>query len=175
MSDWRTPKQDKIERDKPRPRNRGILKKGERRKGVKARIDEIKSAQSRTLRYRDWIVSEWKRFKEHPEWYRPLPKSYPARRYNPHYDEWFDREQKRLSELLLAAIKDRVLTFEEAGEYRVEKPWHWPFQRINSNGAKEYACRHSIGHGGIHGCDGCCQTEEAKLAIHYQTKPEDSE
>lgn len=35
--------------------------------------------------------------------------------------------------------------------------WHWPFLRINSNGAKEYACYHGIGHGGVHGCDGCCR------------------
>lgn len=40
-----------------------------------------------------------------------------------------------------------------------EKTWHWPYQRTNSNGAKEYACRHGVGHGGIHGCDGCCQDE----------------
>lgn len=37
------------------------------------------------------------------------------------------------------------------------KKWHWPFLRINSNGAKEYACEHGVGHGGIHGCDGCCK------------------
>lgn len=34
--------------------------------------------------------------------------------------------------------------------------WSWPFLRVNSNGAKEYACPHGVGHGGIHGCDGCC-------------------
>lgn len=34
--------------------------------------------------------------------------------------------------------------------------WHWPYQRINSGGDKEYACPHGAGHGGIHGCDGCC-------------------
>jgi len=37
-----------------------------------------------------------------------------------------------------------------------DKPWHWPFQRVNFGGAKEYSCLHGIGHGGIHGCDGCC-------------------
>ena len=175
MSAWTTPKQIKIERDKPRCRNRGILKKGERHKGRKARIDEILSAKQRTLRYRDWIVGEWKRFKDHPEWYRPFPKEYPARHYNPQYDKRFDREQKHLEDLLEKAIGDRVLTFDEAVVYEIEKPWHWPFQRINSNGAREYACRHGIGHGGLHGCDGCCGSEEAKLAIHYQTKPEEFE
>lgn len=34
--------------------------------------------------------------------------------------------------------------------------WNWPYLRMNSNGAKEYACPHGTGHGGIHGCDGCC-------------------
>lgn len=36
------------------------------------------------------------------------------------------------------------------------KPWSWPFLRVNSGGDKEYACRHGVGHGGTHGCDGCC-------------------
>lgn len=174
MSDWTTPKQIKIERDKPRCRNRGIFK-GKRHKGRKARIDEILSAKQHTLRYRDWIVSEWKRFKEHPEWYRPNPALYRWKPYHPRYDEWFDRENKNLNQLLVMAINDKVLTYEEAKEYQVEKPWAWPFQRINSNGAREYACSHGIGHGGLHGCDGCCQSEEAKLAIHYQSKPKEAE
>lgn len=37
------------------------------------------------------------------------------------------------------------------------KDWHWPYQRINSSGTKEYSCPHGVGHGGIHGCDGCCR------------------
>lgn len=40
---------------------------------------------------------------------------------------------------------------------REEKPWHWPYLRHNIFGAKEYACRHGVGHGGVHGCDGCCR------------------
>ncbi len=36
------------------------------------------------------------------------------------------------------------------------KHWQWPFLRVNSNGAKEYECPHGVGHGGVHGCDGCC-------------------
>lgn len=36
------------------------------------------------------------------------------------------------------------------------KKHEWKFLRINIGGAKEYACSHGIGHGGIHGCDGCC-------------------
>ena len=37
------------------------------------------------------------------------------------------------------------------------KNWKWPYLRINFNGDKEYACPHGIGHGGFHGCDGCCR------------------
>ena len=43
---------------------------------------------------------------------------------------------------------------------KVIKAWHWPFLRINSGGDKEYACRHGIGHGGMHGCDGCCRDKD---------------
>ncbi len=32
-----------------------------------------------------------------------------------------------------------------------KKKWDWPW-----NGRGELACKHGIGHGGIHGCDGCC-------------------
>lgn len=47
---WSTPKQIKIERaGEPRPLRRGPLKKSERKKGRKARIDEV--------------VAEWKRYK----------------------------------------------------------------------------------------------------------------
>jgi len=35
------------------------------------------------------------------------------------------------------------------------KDWKWPYQRINFGGDKEYSCPHEIGHGGLHGCDGC--------------------
>ena len=34
--------------------------------------------------------------------------------------------------------------------------WGWPYQRVNFFGSLEYACPHGIGHGGVHGCDGCC-------------------
>ncbi len=45
------------------------------------------------------------------------------------------------------------------------KNWKWPFQRINSGGDKEYACPHGIGHGGIHGCDGCCHHKSFKESV----------
>ena len=40
--------------------------------------------------------------------------------------------------------------------------WDWPDAGINSNGALEHFCPHGVGHGGIHGCDGCCQHESFK-------------
>ena len=39
------------------------------------------------------------------------------------------------------------------------KSWHWPYLRTNVGGVKEYACKHGVGHGGIHGCceESCCR------------------
>lgn len=48
--------------------------------------------------------------------------------------------------------------------------WHWPFQRINSNGKKEFSCPHGIGHGGIHGCDGCCRHKSFKRELKNKIK-----
>lgn len=54
-----------------------------------------------------------------------------------------------------------------------KKPWHWPFLRVNFGGAKEYACKHGQGHGGIHGCDGCCKDpnfprEKPQIEIEWE-------
>jgi len=49
--------------------------------------------------------------------------------------------------------------------------WDWPY-----HGRGELSCPHSVGHGGIHGCDGCCRApgfKEAwaqRLAEGYQLK-----
>jgi hypothetical protein len=40
------------------------------------------------------------------------------------------------------------------------KKWHWPFLRINFGGDIELMCEHGVGHGGLHGCDGCCRDKE---------------
>jgi hypothetical protein len=45
------------------------------------------------------------------------------------------------------------------------KNWKWPFQRINFGGSTEYACPHGIGHGGVHGCDGCCDHPSYKKEV----------
>ena len=35
--------------------------------------------------------------------------------------------------------------------------WEWPLLRTNSGGDIEFMCPHGVGHGGTHGCDGCCK------------------
>lgn len=40
--------------------------------------------------------------------------------------------------------------------YSSGKYWHWPKGRVNHGGSQEYLCQHGVGHGGVHGCDGCC-------------------
>ncbi len=52
------------------------------------------------------------------------------------------------------------------------KDWKWPFLRINFNGAKEYECPHGVGHGGFHGCEGCCShpSFEKMTQKHRETK-----
>lgn len=38
------------------------------------------------------------------------------------------------------------------------KNWKWPHYRRHDSKV-EWACPHGVGHGGIHGCDGCCSHE----------------
>lgn len=51
---------------------------------------------------------------------------------------------------------------------QVLKNWHWPYHRINNNGDIEWACPHNVGHGGIHGCDGCCAHESFSNRVRYK-------
>lgn len=37
----------------------------------------------------------------------------------------------------------------------VPADWPWP-RYARYDGKVEYRCPHEIGHGGVHGCDGCC-------------------
>lgn len=118
---WSTPKQIKIERaGEPRPSRRGALKKGERRKGKKARIDEILSARKECLRYAEYIKNDRQRRTEHPEWYIPVEGRY--RRYDPEYRKWFDKVEVKLLKLLKAAVNDEVITDGELGDYLVGEP-----------------------------------------------------
>lgn len=120
LDKWTTPKQIKIERKgEPRPLRRGVLKKGERRKGKKARIDEILSAKKEAIRYAEWMVNEHKRKLEHPEWYKS---SNELLVYNPEYGKRFDRASLKLNILILAAIEDKVIFVDDITQYEVNKP-----------------------------------------------------
>lgn len=116
---WTTPKQIKIEREgEPRGIKRGKLKKGERRKGKKARMDEVLSAFKDCQRYKQYILDDQQRRKEHPEWYTPLPESH-LRRYDPEYRKWFGKAQLKLYTLVGDAVRDNVMTFKESKQYEV--------------------------------------------------------
>lgn len=118
QDNWTTPKQIKIERaGEPRGTKRGKLKKGERRKGKKARIDEVLSAKKNCERYKQYILDDEKRRRERPEWYTQVEGK--ARRYDPEYRKWFTKSQTTLINLIGKAIRDEVLTEEEAKQYEV--------------------------------------------------------
>jgi len=55
-------------------------------------------------------------------------------------------------------MRDRPKYIKPSDWKRLEK-WHWPPIRAKREGydlVMEYMCPHGIGHGGVHGCDGCC-------------------
>lgn len=115
---WTTPKQIKIERaGEPKGIKRGVLKKGQRRKGKKARIDEILSAKKKAEQYRQWFHDEQKRKREHPEWFKPIKG---LRNYDPHYEEWFNKSNNRLKEIVECAVKDGVISTKDAENYMIE-------------------------------------------------------
>lgn len=118
QDNWTTPKQIKIEREgEPRGVRRGKLKKGERKKGKKARLDEILSAKKEAERYRRYIWDDSARRLEHPEWYRPIKGPY--HRYEPNYQEWFDAASLKLNLLLVRAVTDGVIDRDEIEQYQV--------------------------------------------------------
>lgn len=118
QDNWTTPKQIKIERaGEPRGTKRGSLKKGERRKGKKARMDEVLSAKRECERYKQYVLDDEKRRIEHPEWYTPVERGY--RRYDPEYRKWFSKSQTLLLNLIGKAIRDEVMTEEDAKDYKV--------------------------------------------------------
>jgi hypothetical protein len=53
--------------------------------------------------------------------------------------------------------KTKMITLHNGRKVPAFNEWGWPFDRINSGGDIEYACEHGVGHGGMHGCDGCCR------------------
>lgn len=118
QDNWTTPKQIKIERaGEPKGTKRGKLKKGERRKGKKARLDEILSAKNDCVRYSQHIKDDAQRRREHPQWYTPFEG--PGTRYDPEYRKWFEKALVKLKTLLKKAIKDGVITENEAVYYEV--------------------------------------------------------
>lgn len=120
QDNWTTPKQIKIERaGEPRGTRRGILKKGQRKKGRKARLDEVLAAKKEAERYRQYVHDDEKRRIEHPEWYTPEPESR-LRRYDPEYKKWFAKAKEKLDKLIEKAIKDGVMDKETSEYYIVE-------------------------------------------------------
>lgn len=119
QDNWTTPKALKIERaGEPRGTRRGPLKKGDRRKGIKARKDELLSSQRRIQWYADRLSEEHKRRQEHPELYRATKNGLVP--WYPRWDEHFNRLQKLHKKLLDAALSDGIIS--EADSWRVENP-----------------------------------------------------
>lgn len=115
-NNWSEPKQNKIARaGEPKGVKRGVLKKGERRKGKKARIDEVLSARNSARQYFEWMERDKKTRQEHPEWYRHTAGS-GLRPYEPHYQKWYQREFDRHAKLLEQCILDGVVTTDESKE-----------------------------------------------------------
>ena len=116
---WTTPKQIKIEREgePTKETKRGTLKKGKRRKGRKARIDELLAEKKRAEYYRQHFHDDQKRLKEHPERYTPVRGLHP---YLPDYKGWFVEHKAKLDNLIDRAVKDGVIDAETSDYYRVE-------------------------------------------------------
>ena len=103
---WNTPKQIKIEREgEPRGFHRGPLKKKYRRKGKKARMDEIISAQNRVKQYYEWVIRERSR---HTGWDDRAM-----------YKAWHTEAVRKLRNLLKLALRDGIIS--EKGARHVQE------------------------------------------------------
>lgn len=106
----------KVEREgEPRGIRRGPTKRKNRHKGVKARMDQILSAFRQVKREAEWVVAERRRKAEHPE------------RYSSNYfylvlERRFDQYNKKLMKLVAGAVKDGVISEQDALNYVVLKP-----------------------------------------------------
>lgn len=119
QDNWTTPKQLKIEREgEPRGTRRGPLKKGQRKKGRKARLDEVLAAKKDCELYRQYVNNDERQRIEHPEWYTPIEGRY--KRYDPQYKEWFYKCKVKLDKLIEKAIEDGVMDKETSEYYVVE-------------------------------------------------------
>lgn len=118
QDNWTTPKQIKIERaGEPRGTRRGPKRKADRRKGKKARMDEVLAAFKECQRYKKYLLDDQQRRIEHPEWYTPPTMG--LRRYDPEYKKWFGKAQLKLWILVGDAVRDNVMTFKESKQYEV--------------------------------------------------------
>jgi len=98
--------------------------------------------------------------------------------------EWFMCKNPLLgglspNDMLEAGRGKKLLTFIENQLKENQPPddlvdWDWPYLRVNSSGAKEYVCLHGVGHGGIHGCDGCCRHESFNRRTSKRRKKKES-
>jgi len=84
---------------------------------------------------------------------------------------WFFKKlskiQSQKESVYLQGSELEVIYYDEGGKRKMRVPchpldnelrrWKWPYLRINFGGSVELECPHEVGHGGIHGCDGCCQ------------------
>lgn len=98
---WTTPKHLKIEREgEPRGFKRGPMKRKDRKKGKKARMDEIISAKNDVKRYYDWV-------KEDAKWGISTRDS---------YRNWHAKSVQKLQKLLKSGVEDDIIT-KEGAEY----------------------------------------------------------
>lgn len=94
---WHTPKHIKIEREgEPRDSRRGATKKKDRRKGPKARMDEIISMRNQARLYLKWIKDD-----DDKNWGRPIREA---------YRRWYARDVKKLDKMLKTALEDGIIT-----------------------------------------------------------------
>lgn len=109
QDNWSMPKQLKIARDgEPKGIKRG--KNKDRRKGQKARLDELLAAKKTAEAYRKWTLKSIER-----------AEIYGREDYFTGWGDLFQKARKKIEVLILAAALDGVLkTKEEAEFYRVE-------------------------------------------------------
>lgn len=94
---WTTPKHLKIEREgEPRGLRRGPTKKKDRRKGQKARMDEIVAARNQVKRYYDWAQEDKQRNG--------------ATFMRSAYTKWHAEDVQKLRKLLKLALADGIIT-----------------------------------------------------------------
>lgn len=93
MSDWTEPKANKIARQRETVFRRGPRKGRPRRKGIKARLDEILSAWAHYDRYNEWAERE-------------AGRTYKPGQWQPHWRETAERYNQLAQRLIKQLEKD---------------------------------------------------------------------